>query len=180
MIIFAVQNLENMNEETEALLGDLTHIDPFCPKEVDIIETKYNCSINYSVEKINTLQLTYYYEIDFNKDENLFVEIESGINNGTVLRSVGWGIDTKTNTQIVEVLTDIILDADFYEKGSFLERKSQAILTANKEKLFDFHRKNNYDNYVTGGNSKMKPDPLLNQLHLTYIFTEKEVDRNFI
>ncbi len=41
-------------------------------------------------------------------------------------------------------------------------------------------RKNNYDNYVTGGNSKLKIDPLLSQLHLDYIYEEQEVDCNFI
>ena len=80
----------------------------------------------------------------------------------------------------VEVLKDIKLDENFYEKGSFLERKAQVILNANKSKLFDFHRQNNYDNYVTGGNSKMKLDSLLEQLELEYIYDEREVDCHFV
>ena len=72
------------------------------------------------------------------------------------------------------------MNSEFYEKGSFIERKAQAILNANKTKLFEWHRKNNYDNYVTGGHSKMKLDPLLSQLHLENVYEEIEVDCNFI
>ena len=63
---------------------------------------------------------------------------------------------------------------------SFLERKAQAVLDANKSKLFEFHRQNSYDNYVTGGNSKMKMDDLLSQLELEYIYEEVEADINFV
>jgi hypothetical protein len=61
-----------------------------------------------------------------------------------------------------------------------MAKKAQAVLDANKSKLFEFHRKNNYDNYVTGGNSKMKLDPLLNQLHLINVYEEQEVDCNIL
>lgn len=148
--------------------------------EVKILEEKYKSSISFDIEKHNALQYTYFYEVDFTLDEKFFVEIESGINNGTRLNSAQWGIDSKETTKIVEVLKDIVLDMNFYEDGSLLHRKAEAILNSNKHKLFEFHRQNNYDNYVTGGNSKLKLDPLLSQLYLEYIYEEKEVDCNFI
>jgi hypothetical protein len=118
--------------------------------------------------------------VDFKCEENFFVEIESGINNGTQLNSEEWGVDTKETTKMIDVLKDFVLDMDFYEKGSFMAKKAQAVLNANKSKLFEYHRKNNYDNYVTGGNSKMELDPLLSQLHLENVYEETEVDCNFI
>ena len=83
-------------------------------------------------------------------------------------------------TKTVDVLTDVVLDMRYYKKGTLVLKKAQTILSRDKNKFFDFHRKNNYDNYVTGGNSKMSLNPLLSQLHVEYIYEQKEVDRNFI
>jgi len=165
---------------TDNFLDELCELDPEYVKDVIALEEKYNCEISCDTEKHNALQLTYFYEVDFGKSELFFVEIESGINNGTQMNSAEWGSSTKQTTKTVEVLKDIKLDDNFYEEGSFLKRKAQAILDANKSKLFEFHRQNNYDNYVTGGNSKMKLDPLLKQLQLDYIYEPQEVDCNFI
>lgn len=165
---------------TDIFLEELCEIDPNCESEIKTLEEKYECTIDCDIEKHNALQYTYFYDVDFNRDENFFVEIESGINNGTQLNSAEWGSSTKEDTKIVNVLKDIKLDNSYYESGSNLKRKAQAILNANKQKLFDFHRQNNYDNYVTGGNSKMELDPLLKQLHLDYIYDEQEVDCHFI
>lgn len=166
--------------ETNNFVDELCDIDPNYESEVKVLEEKYNCSISCDIEKHNSLQYTYFYEVDFRLEDNFYVEIESGINNGTQLNHEEWGVDSKKTTKTVEVLKDIVLDMDFYEQGSFLAKKAQAVLDANKNKLFEFHRKNNYDNYVTGGNSKLKLDPLLSQLHLDYIYEEQEVDCNFI
>jgi len=165
---------------TDNFLEELCEIDPNYESEIKALEEKYNCVIDCSIEKHNVLQYTYFYDVDFNKDENFFVEIESGINNGTQMNSAEWGSNTKEETKTVEVLKDIKLDENFYKSGSILKRKAQALLNTNKQKLFDFHRQNNYDNYVTGGNSKMKLDPLLSQLQLDYIYEEQEVDCNFV
>jgi len=166
--------------ETNNFVDELCEINPNYESEVKVLEEKYNCSISCDIEKHNSLQYTYFYEVDFGLEDNFYVEIESGINNGTQLNHEEWGVDSKETTKTVEVLKDIVLDMDFYEQGSFLAKKAQAVLDANKNKLFEFHRKNNYDNYVTGGNSKLKLDPLLSQLHLDYIYEEQEVDCNFI
>jgi hypothetical protein len=165
---------------TDNFLDELCELDPDYYKDVSALEEKYNCEISCSTELHNPLQLTYFYEVDFGKKELFFVEIESGINNGTQMNSAEWGSDTKQTTKMVDVLKDIKLNYNLYDEGSFMKRKAQAVLDNNKSKLFEFHRKNNYDNYVTGGNSKMKLDPLLTQLHLDYIYEQQEVDCNFI
>lgn len=166
--------------DTNNFVDELCEIDPNYESEIKALEEKYKCEISCDIEKHNVLQYTYFYEVDFGCEENFFVEIESGINNGTQLNSEEWGIDTKETTKTIEVLKDFVLDMNFYEEGSFLAKKAQAVLNANKSKLFEFHRQNNYDNYVTGGHSKMKLDPLLSQLHLKNVYEEKEVDCNFI
>lgn len=167
-------------DKLDDLLDELMSTDPNYEKEIIALQEKYKCSISCDIEKHNVLQHTFYYEVDFGIDENLFIEIESGINNGTQLNNDSWEVNTKPENRTAKVLKDIVLDDDFYTKGSFLRKKAQAILDANKNKLFDFHRKNNYDNYVTGGNSKMKLDSLLSQLKLTYIYEEIQVDCNFV
>lgn len=148
--------------------------------ELFIIEKKFSCSISMDTEKHNALQYTYYFNVDFNLDESLIIEIESGISNGTVINRSEWGEYKRDWTTTANVLKDIVLDNYYYEEGSLLKMKAEAVLKASKQKLFEFHRQNSYDNYVTGGNSKMKMDELLSQLHLDYIYEEREVDRNFI
>jgi hypothetical protein len=168
------------NESVNHFVDELCGIDPNTESEVNGVEEKYNCSISCSIEKHNALQHTYFYEVDFNESELLYIEIESGINNGTQINNVEWGVDTKQATKIIEVLNDIKLKEGYYEKGSLLYRKAQAVLDANKNELLEFHRKNDYGNYVTGGNSKMKLDPLLQKLKLDYIYEPQEVNCNFI
>ena len=145
------------------------------------INKKFHCYVDESKEKHNELQYTHYFTITSELMEGeMHIEMENGINNGTVINNISFKNNLKPTSRTVEVLKDIILDNSFYEKGSFLERKAQAVLNANKSKLFEFHRQNNYDNYVTGGNSKMKMDDLLSQLELKYIYEEVEVDVNFV
>lgn len=145
------------------------------------INKAFHCEIDESKEKHNALQYTHYFTISSNLMEGeMHIVMENGINNGTVINDVSFEGNFKPASRTFEVLKDIVLDASFYEKGSFLERKAQAVLDANKKKLFEFHRQNNYDNYVTGGNSKMKMDNLLRQLELEYIYEEVEADVNFV
>ena len=169
-----------MKVDIEAFIDDIMQINPKYEDEIIHLESKYSCKMESSIEKIHSLQETYYYEVGFGKGKNFFLEIESGIDNGTQLNHSEWGVDTKSMTKTQRVLKDIVLDDYFYEEGSFLKRKANAVLSANKHKLFEFHRKNDYDNYVTGGHSKMQLDPLLKKLHLDYIYEEIEVYRNFI
>jgi hypothetical protein len=146
----------------------------------DKINKKFHCYVDESKEKHNALQYTHYFTVTSELMEGeMHIVMENGINNGTVINDVSFEGSFKPTSRTVEVLKDIILDSSFYEKGSFLEKKAQAVLDANKSKLFEFHRQNNYDNYVTGGNSKMKRDDLLSQLELEYIYEEVEVDINW-
>lgn len=148
--------------------------------ELPLIEKQFNCTISMDIEKHNSLQYTYYYDVDFGLDENLIIEIESGISNGTQLNRCEWGDYVKDWSTTASVLKDIVLYKTYYIEGSLLKMKAEAVLRSNKQKLFEFHRQNSYDNYVTGGNSKMKMDDLLSQLELEYIYEEREVDRNFM
>lgn len=169
------------NIDTISLVDELCYIHHKDVKEIKQIEDKYNCKITLDVEKINSLQYTYYFEMDFGLEENFFAEIESGINNGTQINNESWGYSSQEKTKIIEVLKDIVLDENYYkEMPVLLKTKAKAVLANNKQKLFYFHRQDAYDNYVTGGNSKMKLDPLLQELRLKYIYEEKEVDRSFI
>jgi len=161
-------------------LDELCELDPEYTKDLISLEEKYDCEISCYTEKHSALQLTYFYEVDFGKSELFYVEIENGINNGTQLNSSEWGSTTKRTTKIVDVLNDIKLDDNFYKECPSFKRKAQAILDTNKSKLFEFHQRNNYDNYVTCGNSKMKLDPILRKLSLDYIYEPKEVDINFV
>lgn len=165
---------------TDDLVEFLFEADPNYIEEIKNIEHRFNCNISFDIEKHHALQFTYYYEIDYGLKEMFFVEIESGINNGTQINNEAWDYNTKPESRTIKVLKDVVLDPYFYPKGSFIERKAQAVLTANKGKLFDFHRQNSYDNYVTGGNSKMKLDPLLSKLHLSWVYEEEEVGCNFV
>lgn len=145
------------------------------------INKKFHCFIDESIEKHNSLQYTHYFTITSELMEGeMHIEMENGINNGTEVKNISFDSNLKPKSRTIEVLKYIILDRSFYEKGSLLEKKAQVILNANKSKLFEFHRQNNYDNYVTGGNSKMKMDELLSQLELECIYEEIEVDINFI
>lgn len=171
--------MENIN--TEKLVQELFEI---CPQDkncgIDKIENEFNCKISVDIEKIHTLQYIYYYDVDFGLKENFFIEIASGVDTGGEIISKEWEHDTKPTSKTARILKDIILDMSFYEKGSFLSGKAQAVLDINKTKLFEWHRKNNYDNYLTGGHSKMKLNSLLSQLHLEHVYEDIDVDCNFI
>lgn len=167
--------------DIEGLINRLCYIDPqHDGEDINNIEKDFVCRIKVEIEKHNPLQFTYFYEVDFGKEEMFYIEIENGINNGTQVNSAEWGYNTFNKTKIIEVLKDFELDMRYYKKGSFEERKAKEILNNNKSKLFEFYRQNSYDNYVTGGNSKMKLDPLLRQLYIRNIYEEKEVDCNLI
>lgn len=80
----------------DIFLNELSYISAeLDKKEIKDLEKKYNCIIKCDIEKINQLQYFYFYEIDFNKEEKLFIEIENGINNGTQVNDVNWGVSTK-------------------------------------------------------------------------------------
>ena len=171
------------NIDTELLLERLSewnHHDDKDNKIIRAIEEELSIEyIDVSVEKHNQLQFTYYFECDYGLDQNFFIEIENGINNGTQINSADWGSGTKPESRSVEVLKDVVLDHSQYPDLAN-RRKAQRLLNSNKQKFFDYHRQNNYDNYVTGGNSKLKIDERLKNLHVKFIYEEIEADVNFV
>lgn len=171
-----------MGTNTEKLVEALFEI---CPTDKDCgieqIEKYFNCKISVDIEKKHALQYTYYYEVDFGLKENFFIEIASGIDTGGEIISEEWDYDTKPTSKTAQILKDIVLDeAHYRNKTEFFKRKSQAILDRDKHLIFEHIRKDNYDNYVTGGNSKMKAEGLWTELYLDYVYEEIEVDCNFI
>lgn len=164
----------------DSLIDELFEISPDEEKNINRIESKFHVKISGTSEKFSSLQYTYHYEITSNLiDQALFLEIESGINNGTMLLSYSFESSSAPSSRTVEVLKDVVLDERWY-LTSFHLRKAQAILNRDKHLIFEFHRKNNYDNYVTGGHSKLKASGLWTDLHLEYIYEEKEVGPNFV
>jgi len=168
-------------ENIELFLEKLLFIDASDKNELSVLEAEFNCKILVIIEKHNSLQFSYFYDVDFGESENFYIEIENGINNGTVLINAEWGVSTLSKTKTVRVLKDIIVDeSKCINSNQFA--KAKAILAIEKPKLFEFERKDNYDNYVTGGNSKMSKSPIQEELSelLEFIYEEKEVDCNFI
>ncbi len=63
--------MENLN--IEKLIEDLCYVNPKYDKaDIERLEKEFNCEISCSTEKHNELQLTYFYEIDFGKEENFY------------------------------------------------------------------------------------------------------------
>lgn len=171
------------NTDTELLLEMLSewnHSDDKDNKQIRRIEEELGIEyIDVSVEKHNQLQFTYYFDCDYGLNQNFFIEIENGINNGTQINRADWGSETKPESRTVEVLKDVILDNSEYPDLKE-RRKAQSLLNSNKQKFFDYHRQNNYDNYVTGGNSKLNMNNNISKLHVKYIYEEVEADVNFV
>lgn len=187
--------MENLN--IEKLIEDLCYVNPKYDKaDIERLEKEFNCEISCSTEKHNELQLTYFYEIDFGKEENFYIEIESGINNGTQVNSAEWGTNTLSNTKTIEVLKDVVFNDEAFEiwyngkeeNKSFTKQKAKIIFEENKHKLIELHRKQSYDNYVTGGGTnktdKYYKDELskLSEMGVfwEYVYEEKEVDCTFV
>jgi hypothetical protein len=168
--------MENLEELVSCRLSE---IDPDYIEELELVESEFGCKIKVDTAKHDVLNYTHYYECDFGHRGVLYVEIESGINNGTVILSSGFGVNTKPKSKTVDVLVDVVIDATMYDNPGVL-KKAKAMLSANKHKFFEWHRKNSYDNYVTGGNSKLKIDDHLSRLHVEFIYKEKEVDINWV
>ena len=150
--------------------------------DFEYIETKFSCDVYQMTEKLSSLQFNFTYEVTWEgHDKKLCVEIESGQNNGTQVNEVEWiGLDESCTpkTRTISVLKDIVLDTSAYG-NSFELKKAQAVFNRRKNELFEHYRRNAYDKYVTGNNTSLQLDPLLNQLSLNYIYKEEEVDINY-
>lgn len=86
MKLIETKNTINIEELEDQLMG----LTPKHKKEISRIEKEFSCKIVSHTVKHNSVQYTYFYEIDFSAKEKLFIEIESGIRSGTILMSSEW------------------------------------------------------------------------------------------
>lgn len=145
------------------------------------IEKKYHCKIYTRNQKHNELQFTFYYQItsDLIKGE-LYLEVEDGIDNGTQLNEYSFTKRLDNKKYSFQVIKDVVLDESKYVKGSFFHRKSKHILDSNKLLILEYIQRHNYDNYITGGNSKMKPTGAWSDLNLVFVYDEIEIKPSFV
>lgn len=129
------------------------------------IEEKYGCKIESGVEKVNSLQYNYFYEITFNGiDDVLNIEIESGISRGTVLNHCEWEYSSKPTSRTVEVLKEVVFNNDAFlhwynsnnkthNKLGLARQKAKILFERHKDEILKLYKDQNYDNYVTGCSS---------------------------
>jgi hypothetical protein len=144
-------------EEISYKLSEITDKEE---KAIKDLELEYKCLITCTTEKHNSLQYTYFWEIDFGLDENLFIEIESGINNGTQINDCNWYRSSPYDiTKNIEVLDTIKFSEELFdawyagskENKNFVLEKAKIIFNNNKEEILSLYKNKNYDEYVTGG-----------------------------
>lgn len=172
----------------------------FCDGNFSSINKKYHCSVYVSKEKHNALQYTYYYSISsdlINGEINL--EVESGINNGTVVNGYSFEGDLKPKSQTIEVMKDIIFNEEAFdwwfsqnnydiEKRPLTLFKAKALFDNNKDTLLKLHKENSYDNYVTGGGTNVTDRHYDNSyqklrdknVFWKYVYEEIEADINWV
>lgn len=71
-------------------IEELSEIDPDHNGEVNALEKEYECKVYSDTEKLETLQFEYLYTVKFIGGQELFVRIESGISNGTIVKDYFW------------------------------------------------------------------------------------------
>lgn len=159
-----------------------------------------NWSLSVEIEKIHTLQHTYYITLN-NKDDvcdpenecehEINLTYENGIDNGTELRDYSLdGGGGASLTKMEEVFSDIEMDWDtiLIHRPKASKKIAQAVFDCNKDDIIKLINKQNYDNYVTGGGTD-KTDRYYKDknnkyhkmgLYWTFVYKETEVNRNFI
>lgn len=159
-------------------------------ESIDCIEP-YNADIDLweistQVEKINELQYNYYITLTNKNNNEITLEVESGINNGTILKNYSFeGKKLIPYCRKIEVLKEIKITSrkDFkIPEGMTIEEYKRLPLT-----LLDIYKKRNYDNYVTGntiGTKQYKQDFIddLRRRGLKWecIYEEIECDINLV
>ncbi len=165
----------------------------YCPreaKELVALERLFHCEINVNVEKHNELQYTYYYTITSELVEGeLHLEIESGINNGTLILEASVSSSLKPKFRAVEVFKDIELDKERILRHTPNENleKAQMMSDNHRAEIIKMHRNQSYDDYVTGGGTNKTDkyykdfrDGLNNKgLYWQNIYEEVEADVNW-
>lgn len=157
-------------------------------------------NLSCDIEKIHQLQYTYYIalskEIINSYDEEVSLEFENGIENGTLLRDYNVdGGSTPSDHYTVNVLHDLEIDWDEVNINSIIRtgKKPLANLVKqmfnyHKDSILEIYKKENYDNYVTGGGTNVTQQAYKGQkakyndmgLYWTLIYKDIEADRQFV
>ncbi len=152
-----------------------------------------NWTILQSVEKINALQYTHFITLSKESigkdDEEVNLEYENGINNGTVLREYSLdGSGGKENlTRTERILKDIEIDWEQINPNAN-KKLVELVFNYDKNKILKLYNNQNYDDYVTGGGTnstdryyKEELEKFHNKgLFWNLIYEEVEVDRRFV
>jgi len=170
-------------------------IDGVLDSDTSLYEIDKTWTVSSSIEKIHSLQYTYYInlskETESGDDEEVNLTFENGINNGTQLLEYSLeGSCDIPNTHEVEVLVDIEIDWSHPSYSGKKIRKNvvDAIFKYHKDKILEIYGKQSYDNYVTGGGTgltdKHYKDSLEKYhglgLYWSKIYKTIEADRAFV
>lgn len=119
-------------------------------KSTSLYDDPWNISV--SVEKIHELQYIYHLNIynDNNEDLDIYIEVENGINNGTVLLDYSFEGGSCPSTRYQDVLSDLELDWSSMDQR-VNKTVASMVFEKHKKDILEIHRKQSYDNYVTGG-----------------------------
>ena len=146
--------------------------------------------VSLSKEKHDALNYTYHISLRKTDDEDECVELSfyTGIDVGCELvdYSLG-GLSLADKPMMQRVLFDLELDLSLMGKGVSI-KAAQAMLDANKKSIMDIYRKQNYDNYVTGGGTAKTNKHYKDRferfndrgLYWKCIYREEEFDRNMV
>ncbi len=116
-----------------------------------------------SIEKIHTLQENVFVEISAD-DFELHLEFENGINNGTQLRDYSFSSTFLPKSRTVDVFSHVEIDEKRILLWGAINEVEISLVEANiifnrhKYEIESMIRKQNYDNYVTGGGTNVTDD----------------------
>lgn len=130
-----------MTTKLDLLFDDLIEIDPIY-ESLDNIESKYECFVTFDVEKMNSLQLSYYYEFEF-IDKILHVEVESGINRGTVIVDHSW----ESISEEMINKSDFVIDIEAEKEPWDNKNLPDGDINQEKDHIIKFIKRGNYNNH---------------------------------
>lgn len=154
----------------------------------DNINMFFHCYVDESIEKHHELQYTHYFTITSDLiGGEMNIEMENGINNGTVINSISYSGSLKPSSKTIEVIKDVILDEERVVKEGFSLEKARLLFPSYKNKILKLNKESDYDSYVTGGGTNKINNHYNNKFNeirdlgifWTYEYEEIEVDINF-
>lgn len=184
---FTGEDLENIDAIIESILSD---------EESKNINSWVS---SFEKEKHDALNFTYHVSITNTDIEDEDFEITltfyTGIDVGCELVDYSFdGSSELHKTRFESVLSDITLDEDAVIRNSNWDDKKRLLNLANqmfehhKDEILDIYKKQNYDNYVTGGGTSKTNSHYQEQfdkfhkkgLYWNLVYEEVEVDRNIV